>query len=36
MIVNHIKSSSLLGVIYMSDSTGTRYIRSLENAVRME
>lgn len=36
MIVNHLKPSSLLGVIYISDSTGTRYSRSLENAVRYD
>lgn len=36
MIVNHLKPSSPMGVIYISDSTGTRYSRSLENAVRLE
>ena len=36
MIVNHFKPSSPMGVIYISDSTGTRYSRSLEYAVRME
>lgn len=36
MIVNHFKPSSPMGVIYISDSTGTRYTRSLEYSVRME
>ena len=36
MVVNHLKPSSLIGVIYISDSTGTRYMRSLDNAVRLE
>lgn len=36
MIVNHLKPSSPLGVIYISDSTGTRYSRSLENVARLE
>ena len=36
MIVNHLKSSSVMGTIYISDSTGTRYTKSLENAVRID
>ncbi len=36
MVVNHLKPSSPLGVIYISDSTGTRYSRSLENVARLE
>ncbi|CAD8155036.1 unnamed protein product [Paramecium octaurelia] len=36
MVVNHLKPSSPLGVIYISDSTGTRYSRSLENVSRLE
>ena len=36
MIVNHFKPSSPVGVIYISDSTGTRYSRSLEYAVRLD
>lgn len=36
MVVNHLKPSSPIGVIYISDSTGTRYSRSLENVARLE
>lgn len=36
MLVNHLKASSLMGVIYISDSTGTRYSRSLENVVKVD
>ncbi|CAK66018.1 unnamed protein product (macronuclear) [Paramecium tetraurelia] len=32
MVVNHLKPSSPLGVIYISDSTGTRNVARLENS----
>jgi hypothetical protein len=36
MIVNHIKPSSPMGTIYKSDSTGTRFTKSLENASKLD
>lgn len=36
MLVNHLKPSSPLAVMYKSDSTGTNYHRALENIARIE
>ena len=34
LVVSHIKPQAPIGVIYISDSTGTRYTKSLSNVVR--
>jgi len=34
--INHLKPSSVMGTTYISDSTASRYIVSLNNTVRTE
>jgi hypothetical protein len=36
LVVSHIKPQAPIGVIYISDSTGTRYTKSLGNVVKHE